>query len=138
MQTNDFRFPGVLNSKELLVAEAVQARAWAVLAGKGRFRDDDEAARARLGGIVVRLMAEPAPRSTASNGLRSEPGRRIGLVAFAISSEQLFARAGQGDARANRRHNSTMIAAGPWRRAQAREPAPAPRWGRRLSRRRSA
>jgi predicted GNAT superfamily acetyltransferase len=58
MQTTDFRFPGVLNSKELLVAEAVQARAWAVLSGKGRFRDDDEVARARLGGIVVRLMAD--------------------------------------------------------------------------------
>jgi len=57
MQTADFRFPGVLNSKELLVAEAVQARAWAVLAGKGRFRDDDQITKAKLGGIVVRLMA---------------------------------------------------------------------------------
>lgn len=58
MQTTDIRFPGVLNSKELLVAEAVQARAWVVLAGKGRFRDDDQVAKAKLGGIVVRLMAE--------------------------------------------------------------------------------
>ena len=61
MQTTDFRFPGVLNSKELLVVEGVQARAWVALAGKGRCRDDDEAARARLVGIVVGLMADGSP-----------------------------------------------------------------------------
>lgn len=58
MKTTDFRFPGVLNSQELLVAEAVQARAWAVLSGKGRFRDDDHVAKEKLGGIVVRLMSD--------------------------------------------------------------------------------
>ena len=58
MHTTDFRFPGVLNSKELLIAEAVQARAWAKLAGEGRLPDDDTAAKAKLGGIVVRLMAD--------------------------------------------------------------------------------
>ncbi len=52
-----FRFPGVLNSQELLVAEAIQARAWEAI------RNDDhiavaEDAKAKLGGIVVRLMAD--------------------------------------------------------------------------------
>lgn len=52
-----FRFPGVLNSQELLVAEAIQARAFASLSAKGEFPGGDrEAARAKLGAIVVRLM----------------------------------------------------------------------------------
>lgn len=58
-------FPGVLNSKELLVAEAIQARAWAALIDDGR-APDDAAAQAKLGRIVIRLMAD---RSQSIDGL---------------------------------------------------------------------
>lgn len=58
MQIQNFRFPGVLNSQELLVAEAIQARAWTMLSqnagADGALSEDD---RARLGGIVLRLMS---------------------------------------------------------------------------------
>lgn len=61
VQTNDFlapfRFPGVLNSQELLVAEAVHARAWHALQSAGEFNvEHSAAARDRLARIVVRLM----------------------------------------------------------------------------------
>ncbi|CAN5151381.1 hypothetical protein BH10PSE8_BH10PSE8_07250 [soil metagenome] len=57
MPAPSFRFPGVLNSQELLVAEAIQARAWESLRHDDRIAvaDDD---KAKLGSIVVRLMAD--------------------------------------------------------------------------------
>ena len=59
MPVTDFRFPGVLNSKDLLVAEAIQARAWEALRYDERLGTEQaEAAKARLGGIVVRLMSD--------------------------------------------------------------------------------
>ncbi len=65
MQAFEFRFPGVLNSKQMLVAEAVQARAWALLARNDAFAAiDEEAAKARLGRIIIDLMARP-PQSVA-------------------------------------------------------------------------
>ena len=58
MPTSNFRFPGVLNSKELLVAEAVQARAWAALGHDSRLDAELETeARDRLGRIILRLMS---------------------------------------------------------------------------------
>ncbi|WP_353185238.1 hypothetical protein [Bosea sp. (in: a-proteobacteria)] len=52
-------FPGVLNSKELLVAEAVHARAWAALGHDERLAAELESdAKARLGRIVLRLIGE--------------------------------------------------------------------------------
>jgi hypothetical protein len=54
-----FRFPGVLNSQELLVAEAIQARAFAALNAHGAIADGDlDQAKARLGAIVLRLMLD--------------------------------------------------------------------------------
>ena len=65
MQAFEFRFPGVLNSKQMLVAEAVQARAWALLARNDAFAAIyEEAAKARLGRIIIDLMARP-PQSVA-------------------------------------------------------------------------
>ncbi|PZR83148.1 MAG: hypothetical protein DI537_35400 [Stutzerimonas stutzeri] len=59
MSTTSFRFPGVLNSQELLVAEAIQARALASLDAQGLLAGTDtEAAKAKLGGIVLRLMSD--------------------------------------------------------------------------------
>ena len=58
-------FPGVLNSKELLVAEAIQARAWAALIDENR-ASDDAAAQAKLGRIVIKLMVD---RSQSIDGL---------------------------------------------------------------------
>lgn len=59
MQAFEFRFPGVLNSKQMLVAEAVQARAWALLARDDAFAAiDEDAAKGRLGRIIVDLMAQ--------------------------------------------------------------------------------
>ena len=59
MPTPSFRFPGVLNSQELLVAEAIHARAWQTLTNTDHFDGRDEtAAKARLGGIVARLMSD--------------------------------------------------------------------------------
>lgn len=59
MHIPPFRFPGVLNSQELLVAEAIQARAFASLSAKGDIPGGDrEAARAKLGAIVLRLMLD--------------------------------------------------------------------------------
>lgn len=60
-QTDDFllpfRFPGVLNSQELLVAEAVHARAWHVLRSGEDFGVENAAdANDRLGRIVVQIM----------------------------------------------------------------------------------
>jgi len=58
MPTPSFRFPGVLNSQELLIAEAVQARALASLDAQGLLAGTDtEAAKAKLGSIVLRLMS---------------------------------------------------------------------------------
>jgi hypothetical protein len=59
MPTPSFRFPGVLNSQELLIAEAILARASNAL-GLERTDavTDKDAAKARLGGIVVRLMSD--------------------------------------------------------------------------------
>ncbi|WP_131858614.1 hypothetical protein [Bosea sp. BK604] len=51
------RFPGVLNSQELLVAEAVHARAWhALQSGVDIDLENTAEARDRLGRIVVQLM----------------------------------------------------------------------------------
>ncbi len=63
MRSRPFSFPGVLNSKELLVAEAVHARAWAALDHDDRLDPELEGdAKARLGRIVLRLIGErPAP-----------------------------------------------------------------------------
>jgi predicted GNAT superfamily acetyltransferase len=59
MPNYDFRIPGVLNSKEMLVAEAIQARAWEFLSHDGRVAAEQaEAAKIKLGGIVVRLMSD--------------------------------------------------------------------------------
>jgi hypothetical protein len=59
MPSRPFSFPGVLNSKELLVAEAVHARAWAALDHDDRLDTELEAdAKARLGRIVLRLIGE--------------------------------------------------------------------------------
>jgi hypothetical protein len=59
MPAANFSFPGVLNSKQLLVAEAVHARAWAALEEEVRLGLETEVdARARLGRIVVRLIAD--------------------------------------------------------------------------------
>lgn len=56
--TPNFRFPGVLNSQELLVAEAAQARAWAALDYDARTDTELEAeARDRLGRIILQLMS---------------------------------------------------------------------------------
>ncbi|SEM20477.1 hypothetical protein SAMN04515666_108160 [Bosea lupini] len=54
-----FRFPGVLHSQELLVAEAIQAPAFVFLSANGDISGGDlEAARAKLGAIVLRLMLD--------------------------------------------------------------------------------
>ena len=59
MPSRPFTFPGVLNSKELLVAEAVHARAWATLGHDDRLDPELEGdAKARLGRIVLRLIGE--------------------------------------------------------------------------------
>lgn len=59
MPSPSFRFPGVLTSQELLVAEAIQARALAALDAQGLWAHGElEAAKAKLGGIVVRLMSD--------------------------------------------------------------------------------
>jgi len=59
MPPRAFRFPGVLNSQELLVAEAILARAWRTVASTYNIPGCDEAgAKARLGGIVARLMSD--------------------------------------------------------------------------------
>lgn len=59
MPSRPFSFPGVLNSKELLVAEAVHARAWAALDHDDRLDPELESdAKARLGRIVLRLIGE--------------------------------------------------------------------------------
>lgn len=59
MPTPPFRFPGVLNSQELLVAEAILARAWGMLSSDGALAGVDvDNAKARLGGLVVRLMSD--------------------------------------------------------------------------------
>jgi hypothetical protein len=53
-----FRFPPGLSSKDLLVAEAVQAQAWQVINCDGSLtRDQAMTAQARLGAIVFRLIA---------------------------------------------------------------------------------
>lgn len=58
MPSLNFRFPGVLNSQELLVAEAVQARAWAAIGHDERLDTELETeARDRLGRIILRLMS---------------------------------------------------------------------------------
>lgn len=58
MLTPNFRFPGVLNSQELLVAEAAQARAWAALDYDARTDAELEAeARDRLGRIILQQMS---------------------------------------------------------------------------------
>jgi len=58
MSTPNFRFPGVLNSQELLVAEAAQARAWAALDYDARTDPELEAeARDRLGRIILQAMS---------------------------------------------------------------------------------
>ncbi|CAH1667820.1 conserved hypothetical protein [Hyphomicrobiales bacterium] len=58
MPTQNFRFPGVLNSQELLVAEAAQARAWAALDYDARTDVELEAeARDRLGRIILQAMS---------------------------------------------------------------------------------
>jgi hypothetical protein len=59
MLDSNFRFPGVLNSQEILVAEAIQARAWAALGRDGMIHVEPEAqARDRLGRIVVQMLTE--------------------------------------------------------------------------------
>jgi len=58
MPSQNFRFPGVLNSQELLVAEAAQARAWAVLGFDSRTDIElEEEARGRLGRIILQAMS---------------------------------------------------------------------------------
>lgn len=58
MPSSNFRFPGVLNSQELLVAEAVQARVWAAIGHDDRLDTELESeARDRLGRIILRLMS---------------------------------------------------------------------------------
>ena len=58
MHNSPFRFPGVLNSKDLLIAEAVKARAWDALASTDAIPPTEiEQAKAKLGRIVVQLMA---------------------------------------------------------------------------------
>lgn len=73
MQTSDLRLPGVLNSKDLLIAEAIQARAWEALASSEAIpaAEMDEA-KARLGRIVVKLMAAGG---TAQGNLATEAVR---------------------------------------------------------------
>jgi hypothetical protein len=62
MHTTDFRFPGVLNSKDLLIAEAIQARAWEALATAEAIPPTQiEQAKAKLGRIVVKLMVAGGP-----------------------------------------------------------------------------
>lgn len=57
ISTVDFRFPGVLNSKEMLVAEAIHARAWESISNDLRIAGASaEEAKARLGRIVTQLM----------------------------------------------------------------------------------
>ena len=57
VSTSEFRFPGVLNSKEMLVAEAIQARAWIIISDDlGTIGSSAEEARARLGRIVTQLI----------------------------------------------------------------------------------
>ncbi|MGO4675488.1 hypothetical protein AB4Z40_21540 [Bosea sp. 2YAB26] len=59
MSTVNVRFPGVLNSKEMLVAESIQARAWDAVSRDNRLIGDEaDAAKAKLGGIIVRLMSD--------------------------------------------------------------------------------
>lgn len=58
LPTQNFRFPGVLNSQELLVAEAAQARAWAALDYDARADVELESeARDRLGRIILQAMS---------------------------------------------------------------------------------
>jgi len=53
----DFRFPGVLNSKEMLVAEAIHARAWESISYDIRLVGaSSEEAKTRLAHIVTRLV----------------------------------------------------------------------------------
>ncbi len=57
MSTLYFRFPGVLNSKEMLVAEAIHARAWESISYDRRLVGaSSEEAKARLARIVTRLV----------------------------------------------------------------------------------
>ncbi|MGO4741622.1 hypothetical protein AB4099_34310 [Bosea sp. 2KB_26] len=59
MSTAHVRFPGVLNSKEMLVAESIQARAWDAVSRDNRLIGDAaDAAKAKLGGIIIRLMSD--------------------------------------------------------------------------------
>lgn len=52
-----FRAAGFLDPKELLIAEAIQARAWEVLSHERAIADMCEAAaKARLSAIVLHLM----------------------------------------------------------------------------------
>jgi hypothetical protein len=59
MPIQSFRFPGVLNSQEMLVAEAVLARAWQKIGSdtlqQARY---GSAEKSRLGGIIIRLMTD--------------------------------------------------------------------------------
>jgi len=56
--TLDFRFPGVLNSKEMLVAEAIHARAWQAISDDLRIVGaPSNAAKTRLARIVTDLVA---------------------------------------------------------------------------------
>lgn len=74
MHISDPRLPGVLNSKDLLIAEAIQARAWEALASVEEIPATDvEAAKARLGRIVVKLMASggAAQGNIATEAVRS-------------------------------------------------------------------
>lgn len=59
ISTVDFRFPGVLNSKEMLVAEAIHARAWQSIGDDVRIAEvPAEEANARLGRVVMQLMGK--------------------------------------------------------------------------------
>lgn len=49
---------GYLDPRELLVAEAIQARAWESLSQSGTSGLDDQAAKARLASIVLKLMTD--------------------------------------------------------------------------------
>jgi hypothetical protein len=52
-----FRFPAGLSSTDLLIAEAVQARAWQAISSDGTMTGDQAmTAQARLGAIVFRLV----------------------------------------------------------------------------------
>ncbi len=89
----NFRFPGVLDSRQLLIAESIQARAWHALQGGAQLSaEEEDSARDRLGRIIVRLMiersasvSELAAAATAEFKAELAPARSAAVTSDAAS-----------------------------------------------------